>query len=457
MTILARTNLSTHLADKFAPLCACVVRGLCALSAHGFFTACIGVPAVGAPTYADAPPVGQRSSAANAGDDASSPSAHPSNEPSSRLGAGMTQHAAHHGAEEDGIDDETDEDELGSALAAAPRAPHPLAALSASQLQKAVREDPESLGSMSVGAANGGALFNAVQLPDDPRWQRVDAAHAWGTRETVDNITRAIAKVHAEFPGSPQLPIGHISGRLGGHLRPHRSHQAGTDVDVGFYYKPEAHHWYVRGTRETLDLPRTWALVRAFITETDVKFILIDHSIQALLREYATSIGEDEQWLSDLFKGQGYTRPAMIRHAKGHATHLHVRFYSPEAEETGRRCYPALVSAGKIKPATTFVSYKAKKGDTLLALAKRFGTTVKTLKRVNGLRSNTILAKRVYKIPSTGHAVHQSRPVDVPPRRLPPAIELAVKAPSAPVGPQAQPRFDDADLCDSDEPGGDCE
>lgn len=364
---------------------------------------------------------------------------------------------AHEDVEEDGIDDESDEDALVRAESATLRAPHPLATFSSSQLQRAVREDPQSLGPMSVGAPNGGALFNAVQLPDDPRWQRVDASHAWGTRETVDNLTRVIAKVYDAFPGSLQLPIGHISGRFGGHLDPHRSHQAGTDVDVGFYYKPEAHHWYVRGTRETLDLPRTWALVRAFITETDVKFILIDHSIQALLREYATSIGEDEQWLSDIFKGQGYARPAMIRHAKGHATHLHVRFYSPEAEETGRRCYPALISAGKIKPATTFVSYKAKKGDTLLALAKRFGTTVKTLKRVNGLRSNTILAKRIYKIPSTGHAVHQARPVDVPPRRLPPATQLAAQSKLAPTGANAQPRFDDAEGCDSDDSGGDCE
>jgi penicillin-insensitive murein endopeptidase len=112
----------------------------------------------------------------------------------------------------------------------------------------------------------------------------------------------------------------------------------------------------------------------------------------------------------------------MIRHAKGHATHLHVRFYSPVAEETGRRCHAALLAAGKIKPSTHFVSYKAKKGDTLLSLAKRFGTTVKAIKRVNGLRSNTILAKRSYKIPSTGHSVIPARPAEVPPRRLPPTV-----------------------------------
>jgi murein endopeptidase len=335
-----------------------------------------------------------------------------------------------------------------------PVAAHPLAQWSAAEIQQALTGEPERLGPMSVGAPNGGALFNAVQLPEDPRWQRVDAAHAWGTQETVDAITRAVAKVHEEFPDSPPLPIGHLSGRHGGHLNPHRSHQSGTDVDLGFFYRPEAHRWYVRGTRQSLDLPRTWALVRALVTETDVRFILLDHSIQALLLEHATSIGEDRAWLSDLFKGRGYTRPPMIRHAKGHATHLHVRFYSPIAEETGRRCYAALLTAGKIKPSTHFVSYKAKKGDTLLALAKRFGTTVKAIKRVNGLRSNTILAKRSYKIPSTGHSVTPARPVEVPPRRLPPTVNNRPDS-SRIFAPAGAPEY--AAECDADDLGGECE
>lgn len=353
----------------------------------------------------------------------------------------------------DDIEDQpVDDEEYVTALN--PVAAHPLASWSAAEIQEALTGEPERLGPMSVGAPNGGALFNAIQLPEDPRWQRVDAAHAWGTQETVDAITRAVAKVHEEFPDSPPLPIGHISARNGGHLNPHRSHQSGTDVDLGFFYRPEAHRWYVRGTRQSLDLPRTWALVRALVTETDVRFILLDHSIQALLLEYATSIGEDRAWLNDLFKGRGYSRPPMIRHAKGHATHLHVRFYSPIAEETARRCYPALLTAGKIKPATHFVSYKAKKGDTLLSLAKRFKTTVKAIKRVNGLRSNTILAKRSYKIPSTGHSVAPPRPVEVPPRRLPPTVNNRTDW-SRTGAPADAPEY--AAECDSDDLGGECE
>lgn len=451
MTALLRPNTFAHFFSSIGGLRAYVPRALLAVSllvvaSHCGRSATIQPP----PTYAG--PVNEPAAVTHSGESAT--------------GSGQTSAIAAGDAaepedlaEDDEPDDEAPGDDATSQtsserVALAPLPPHPLAQRSQAQLLQAVREDPQSLGAMSVGAPNGGALFNAVQLPEDARWERVDPAHAWGTRETVDNLARAVGKVHAQFPDSLRLPIGHLSSRYGGHINPHRSHQAGTDVDIGFYYKPEAHRWYVRGTKDTLDLPRTWALVRAFITETDVRFILVDHSIQALLRDYASSIGEDELWLDDIFKGAGYARPALIRHAKGHATHLHVRFYSPIAEETGRRCYPALISAGKIKPSASFVSYKAKKGDTLLSLAKRFGTTVKAIKRVNGLRSNTILAKRAYKIPSTSHTVHQARPVEIPTRRLPPAASGKGGLTATNVSATPEP---DEDVAGCDDADGDCE
>lgn len=325
--------------------------------------------------------------------------------------------------EDDGLDDDSHDghEHYAAASGKSVNRPHPLAELSAAELRNRLERDPASLGPMSVGAPNGGALVNAIQLPEDPRWQRVSPGAAWGTQETIDYLSSAIGRVVEQYPDSLPLAIGHISDREGGPIRPHRSHQSGADVDVGYYYKPEAHKWYQRATKNNLDLPRTWALVRALITETDVRLILIDSSIQTWLREYAESVNEDPVWLDDIFGAKGSKRPALIRHAPGHATHLHVRFYNPIAEETARRCYADLVALGKVKVQPSFVSYTARKGDTLLALAKRFGTTVKAIKRANALRSNTILAKRVYKIPSSvTHKISMSARQSVPPRRLPP-------------------------------------
>ncbi len=310
---------------------------------------------------------------------------------------------------------------------------HPLDGVSDSEIRQRLKDERDSLGSMSIGAPNKGSLLNAIQMPDDPRWVRVDKSHAWGTQETVEYLQRAIGKVYEKYPDAAPLNIGHISGPSGGFLRPHRSHQSGRDVDLGYYYK-QGGHWYLRADDTSLDRERTWQLVRALITETDVRFILIDHSIQKLLREYADSIGEDQAWLDNVFKGQGTTQLPLIRHAPGHRTHMHVRFYNPIAQETARRCYAGLVALKMIKPPRHYLQHKVKKGETLIHLAKRYGTSVKAIKRANGLRSNKILARKTYKIPRTGPASAGKR-VIIPPRRLPPSRPQSRSRPQQPGAP----------------------
>jgi penicillin-insensitive murein endopeptidase len=199
----------------------------------------------------------------------------------------------------------------------------------------------------------------------------VSAATAWGTTETLAYLTAALQKVHAEAPGTPPLYLGDISAERGGPLAPHVSHQSGRDVDIGYFYR-RSERWYRRGNAQNLDVAKNWAFVRALVTETDVELILIDHSIQALLREHALKRGEDPRWVKSLFSGEGNHRP-LIRHARGHATHLHVRFFNPVAQETARRAYSALVQRGIVPPVQNFLSHRAKRGDTLGSSPKSTG------------------------------------------------------------------------------------
>jgi murein endopeptidase len=210
-----------------------------------------------------------------------------------------------------------------------------------------VKMDLASLGSMTFGGGARGGLLNAVRLPEDDRWKAVDPAHVWGTAETIDYLVAAIDAVNDQFPGSAPLLIGDLSGPRGGYNRPHISHQSGRDVDVSYFYSSRP-NWYERATRTNLDRPRTWALVRALIERTDVQYIFIDRRVQAWLRQYAESIGEDHDWLDSVFHG-GNQQPPIILHWPGHATHLHVRFYNPIAEDTARRCYAALRAQRKYR------------------------------------------------------------------------------------------------------------
>lgn len=292
-----------------------------------------------------------------------------------------------------------------------------LLALSDGELQKKIETDVHSLGSLSVGLPNNGRLLNGVRPQEGKYFELVVPDFSWGTEETIEYLRIAVAEVHKEHADTPPLHVGHISKPGGGYLSPHLSHQSGRDVDLGFYYRSKR-AWYRRPTWETFDTPRTWTLIKALITKTDVEMILIDGSLQSLLRKHAESIGEEKLWLDRVFRGSG-ERPAVIRHVRGHGTHLHVRFYSPTAQRNAQRVYPLLLDKALIEPVTVYTQHLVKPGETLGRLAKKYGTTVQAIQQANGLRGITIQAKKVYKIPRQGGPAAVQGPLIFPPRQLP--------------------------------------
>jgi murein endopeptidase len=206
----------------------------------------------------------------------------------------------------------------------------------------ALREDPNTLGAIALGRPNRGTLFNGAQLAkDDERWKLEVPDHSFGTEETVRGIEAAIVEVNRLFPNTPTLSIGHLSSEKGGWLRPHRSHQNGRDVDLGFYYT-DGSPWYRRATPENLDIPRTWALLSSLERAAGLEYAFVDQSLHAALRSHAQAIGESEEFLQHMFDGPLPIRGPTIRHERGHLTHLHVRFASPIAVENASRARAVL-------------------------------------------------------------------------------------------------------------------
>jgi murein endopeptidase len=220
------------------------------------------------------------------------------------------------------------------------------------EIARRLASDPESLGAMSIGGPNRGALFNGVRLPDGKLWHVVEPDRAWGTPEAIASIATAVERVHAQFPDSPPLYVGHLSARHGGYLRPHRSHQSGRDVDLGYFYLGGP-GWYARASARNLDLVRTWALVKAFASDPNVEAIFMDRSVQRLLSDHAEAQGERAEWLFEgSHRGGG---EHLVRHEWGHLTHLHVRFRCTEAMLAGERGEKGLVLARLIPPSTSHV------------------------------------------------------------------------------------------------------
>lgn len=317
------------------------------------------------------------------------------------------------------LDGEVDDDEPEASSDRRATTTIELPPMSDDELRAKLSTELATLGSMSIGRTNAGALINGVQMPDGEAWVSVSPGQAWGTEETIAALQHCIEKIAREFPKTPPLYIGHISARRGGYLSPHKSHQAGRDVDISYYLTTNS-RWYARASRANLDLARTWAFVRTLITDTDVDMIFIDRSIQRLLKDHALAIGEDRAWVEGLFEGGA---DPIVRHARGHATHLHVRFHSPIARELARRAYPHLLAQGLVKVAPHYQTHTVKKGNTIGAIARAHKTTVAAIMRANRLRSTRIRAGQTLQIPKANAAgvAAPEGPIRIPPRRLPPS------------------------------------
>jgi penicillin-insensitive murein endopeptidase len=291
----------------------------------------------------------------------------------------------------------------------------------ATTLRVTAERDPRALGPLSIGTPDAGLLLNPMLFPAGPFWTLREPEEAWATDETVDFIVNAIEAVEARYPGSPRLVIGDLSHPKGGRIDRHRSHQVGRDADLGFYYHQGEAHTFRAARPSDLDAPRSWAFVRALVTETDVDRIFIDRSLIRVLYDQAVAEGEDRAWLADIF---GRTSDkGIIQHERRHKDHLHVRFYNRRAQEHGRIVYPVLVESGMAPPPN--VRHRVRSGETLGSIARRYGTSVTAIRNANGLRSTRVRAGRSYTIPVRKAPV-DSGPVVVPPRRLPPQLSARV-------------------------------
>jgi len=286
--------------------------------------------------------------------------------------------------------------------------------ISDATLEREWKDHPQALGSISVGFTDSGRLINGEQMPADPMWIVDTPSKCWGTHETVQDIETAVRAVRAQYPDAPQLNITQIGAKDGGWLLPHKSHQSGRDADIAFYY-PTSQVIHVRAREHVIDVKLTWALLKAFVTRTDVQLILLDRHVQKVLYDYALAHGEDRAWLDSLFHA-GYK--SLVKHARHHRTHMHVRFYNPRAQELGVRVAPLLAE----QPEYNVAIHRVRSGENLGRIAIDYGSSVRAIRKANHLKSNFIRAGWRLHVPVHGLCTHcpVPAPVVVPPRHLPP-------------------------------------
>jgi LysM repeat protein len=307
-----------------------------------------------------------------------------------------------------------------SSAASAPPAQRTSSAVSPAPTTRRVPPDLATLGSLSVGHPSAGFLVNAVAMPRSTNWTLTVPDHSFGTRETVAGLARCIDHVHVRFAGSAAVMLGSISGQFGGKIAPHKSHRTGRDADVYFFRQPGA-QWVKAATVDDIDLPRTWELLKCFVSETDVDMVLIDRRVQAWLETYALKAGEPATWVQAIFHDDPAThRLAVVRHEPGHVAHMHVRFVSAESRRAALKVYDRLVAAGVVLPEMQAIQHAVKKGETLSQIARTYGIEVSHIRDLNGLSGSLIRPGQKLTIRRAQEVRGARDPVLVPPRLAPP-------------------------------------
>jgi penicillin-insensitive murein DD-endopeptidase len=212
--------------------------------------------------------------------------------------------------------------------------------------------------STSIGAPADGRIEGSIALPESgpgfrSNVRRPNQDAIYGTVEMLQALVHAAGVVETALPGST-LMINDLGLREGGPITHHGSHRAGRDVDVLFYlidrhgdpldpvgaFLDERGRGYdfkdLADPRDDvlvrMDLPRTWAFVRALLEgprKDEVQRIFVAEHLRTLLLQYAERTRAPRAIRARF--GELTCQPSYP-----HDDHFHIRFFcTPEDMAAG--------------------------------------------------------------------------------------------------------------------------
>lgn len=178
-------------------------------------------------------------------------------------------------------------------------------------------EVEEIAGGVSIGRPQIGRLKRGVRLPPSEDYEIQLESEAYGSSTTVWHLRRGLAEFRRASGYRGLLRVGSISQEGGRKLRGHASHQSGRDVDVRLPIMegaPEHGQLYA----SQVDWHATWALVDALVRTGGVQRVFLEQRYHRNLLQAARRLGADAERIEHVM--------SYLLHAKGHRSHLHIRF-----------------------------------------------------------------------------------------------------------------------------------
>lgn len=193
----------------------------------------------------------------------------------------------------------------------------------------------------SIGAPNHGHLEGAALLKQGRTLKQRSGAHSWALPQMVKLLHHASAAVARKHKGSVMF-VGDLSGKTGGRIDKHGSHQSGRDADVAFYVmnskgKPLPAKRFIAfdDAGNARDVPgarfdeaRNWALVEALLKDRDahVRYLFVTNGLRARLLAYAARKHAPKELIERAAAAMMSPPDADL-----HDDHFHVRIACPES------------------------------------------------------------------------------------------------------------------------------
>ncbi|MFV8749179.1 penicillin-insensitive murein endopeptidase [Nannocystaceae bacterium ST9] len=187
---------------------------------------------------------------------------------------------------------------------------------------------------VSIGAPHDGRLENAIQFPENEQlYKRRSPNIMWCGSYMAANLLHAIALFRYTYEFEGEMVVADMSAKNGGHFEPHKSHQAGRDVDI---WLPTLKGVYKRDHLEKERKPFWWeadwfalyGFIKALHETGSVHAVFLDWNLQEKVYEAAKLMGASDEELEQMitWPRPQSSRTALLQHSDGHIRHIHVRF-----------------------------------------------------------------------------------------------------------------------------------
>jgi LysM repeat protein len=182
-------------------------------------------------------------------------------------------------------------------------------------------------GAVGIGPPQDGRLVNGEQLPSSQVYTLRLPPSSYGTSHAVSQVVLATASFARKSDYARPLVFGSMSGKHGGPLAGHRSHQSGRDLDIALPLAESVPDFYPI-TPERVDWRALWHLVVALAETEQVVVIFFDYALQEHLHAAAVKLGVDEPTRERILQYPRGSKASggLVRHWDGHQAHIHVRF-----------------------------------------------------------------------------------------------------------------------------------